>query len=48
MLVDHPYAGIARDDLRPGVRQLVEGHYLIFYRVNEFEVNSQRITSDSF
>ena len=29
----HPYSGLARDDIAPGIRHLVASSYLIFYRV---------------
>ncbi|WP_258160336.1 type II toxin-antitoxin system RelE/ParE family toxin [Rhizobium sp. TH2] len=54
ILSDFPYAGVARDDIAPGIRQLVEGNYLIFYRVTEDHVEivrvlhaRQRITPDT-
>lgn len=33
LMATHPYSGVARDDLATGVRCLVEGEYLTFYRV---------------
>lgn len=33
LLATQPFAGPARDDLDSGVRQLVVGNYLMFYRV---------------
>ncbi len=32
-LGEFPLSGVLRDDLRPGVRQIVCGRYLILYRV---------------
>jgi len=32
LLADNPGLGTARDDLRPGLRRFVHGHYLIYYR----------------
>jgi toxin ParE1/3/4 len=32
-MATQPYSGVARDDLASGVRCLVEGEYLTFYRV---------------
>ena len=29
----HPLSGVARTDIRPGIRHLVAGSYLILYRV---------------
>lgn len=53
ILTDFPHAGVARDDIAPGIRQLVEGNYLIFYRVTDhIEIvrvihARQRITPDT-
>jgi toxin ParE1/3/4 len=35
LLEDHPFAGRARDEVRPGLRSLVANPYVIFYRVAE-------------
>jgi toxin ParE1/3/4 len=32
-LIQHPEMGPARDDIRPGLRYLVSGSYLILYRI---------------
>lgn len=32
LLADHPRAGRARDDLRPGIRVFPVGDYLVLYR----------------
>lgn len=32
LLADHPHAGRARDDLRPGIRVFPVGDYLLLYR----------------
>lgn len=32
-LAQHPYSGMARDDIAAGVRHLVAGQYLTLYRV---------------
>jgi toxin ParE1/3/4 len=32
-LEDHPFAGRARDELRPGLRSIATRPYVIFYRV---------------
>ena len=29
----HPLSGVARTDIRPGIRHLIAGNYLILYRV---------------
>jgi toxin ParE1/3/4 len=39
LLARHPYLGRQRDDdLRPGLRSLVSGEYVIFYRVESEDV----------
>lgn len=43
ILSDFPHAGVARDDIAPGIRQLVEGNYLIFYRIAEDHIEIARI-----
>ena len=32
-LADHPEIGAARDDIRPGLRYLISGSYLLLYRI---------------
>jgi toxin ParE1/3/4 len=32
-LIQHPEMGPARDDIRPGLRYLVSGSYLLLYRI---------------
>ena len=40
LLSRHPYLGRKRDqDLRPGIRSLVAGEYLILYRVRQNEAD---------
>lgn len=34
-IVQSPYSGIARDDIAPGIRHLIVGQYLTFYRVSD-------------
>jgi toxin ParE1/3/4 len=34
-LVENPQIGPARDDIRPGLRYLVSGSYLLLYRIRE-------------
>ena len=34
LLEEHPSAGRARDELRPGLRSLVAVPYVVFYRLN--------------
>lgn len=35
LLTLHPFSGAPRDDIAPGIRHLVVGEYLSFYRVAE-------------
>ena len=35
ILADFPVIGTPRDDLRPGLRMLVEGNYLLLYEYDE-------------
>src|SRR5262245_32447821 len=37
VLEDHPFAGRARDELRPGLRSVVVRPHVAFYRVTENE-----------
>lgn len=32
-LAQHPYSGVARDDIAPGIRHLIAGKYFILYRI---------------
>jgi toxin ParE1/3/4 len=32
-LQDHPFAGRARDDVRPGLRSIAASPHVVFYRV---------------
>ena len=34
-MADNPLMGPARDDIRPGLRYLVSGSYLLLYRITE-------------
>jgi len=34
-LADNPQMGPARDDIRPGLRYLVSGSYLLLYRITD-------------
>jgi toxin ParE1/3/4 len=43
LLGDVPYAGRARDEIRPGYRSFPVGEYLIFYRVMEPGVRILRV-----
>lgn len=40
---DWPGAGPARDELRPGLRSLPHGNYLIFYRINDDGIDIVRV-----
>jgi toxin ParE1/3/4 len=42
-LFDMPERGTMRDDVQNGMRMLVEGNYLIFYRVFEGQVEVLRV-----
>ncbi len=42
-LLDHPELGPTRDDIRPGLRHLVVGEYLILYRNMEGGVETVRV-----
>jgi len=43
LLARNPFSGPARDDIMPGVRHLVTGHYLTLYRVTETAVELLRV-----
>ncbi len=42
-LIDHPHSGVARSDLREGMRSKPHGSYVIFYSVLEKVVRIERI-----
>ena len=42
-LVDNPWRGAARDDMRAGLRHFVVGAYLVLYRIEGDEVQIIRI-----
>jgi toxin ParE1/3/4 len=42
-LGDFPEIGVARDDVRPGLRMLVSGAYVILYRVGADGVDIVRV-----
>ncbi|MFC5342922.1 type II toxin-antitoxin system RelE/ParE family toxin (plasmid) [Brevundimonas staleyi] len=46
-LVDHPHSGVARSDLRPGLRSRPYGSYVIFYTVQETVLRVERILHGS-
>jgi len=42
-LLEHPFRGRSRDDLRPSLRNLVVNKYLVFYRVENEVIFVSRI-----
>ncbi|MGM0562448.1 MAG: type II toxin-antitoxin system RelE/ParE family toxin [Pseudomonadota bacterium] len=42
-LLVHPWSGVAREDIGPGIRCLVSGQYLTLYRVETDSVRIVRI-----
>ena len=42
-LSDHPFRGRLRPDLRPGIRSLTDGRYVILYRVADREAVVLRV-----
>ncbi|MCC5977848.1 MAG: type II toxin-antitoxin system RelE/ParE family toxin [Salinarimonas sp.] len=42
-LLSHPWSGIARDDIASGIRHLVIGQYLTFYRVLDDGIEIVRV-----
>jgi len=42
-LADHPAMGAARDDIRPGLRYLVSGSYLLLYQTTDTGVEIVRV-----
>lgn len=42
-LVDYPHSGVARSDIRIGLRSKPHGSYVIFYSVQERVVRIERI-----
>jgi toxin ParE1/3/4 len=43
LLADHPRAGRAREEFGPGLRSIAIGKYLVFYTVNQDEVDIVRV-----
>lgn len=43
LLASSPRAGRLRDDLRPGLRSLAVGNYVIFYRLGKSRVRILRV-----
>lgn len=42
-LLDHPASGAAREDIRPGMRHLVIGPYLVLYRIAGTDIQVVRV-----
>ena len=42
-LAHHPYSGMARDDIAPGIRHLVAGQYLTLYRMTGENIEIVRV-----
>jgi len=42
-LARHPYSGMARDDIAPGIRHLVVGQYLTLYRMTDEGIEIIRV-----
>lgn len=42
-LADNPQIGPARDDIRPGLRYLVSGPYLLLYRIRDGGIEIVRV-----
>jgi toxin ParE1/3/4 len=47
LLEAHPHAGRARDDLRPGIRGLPVGEYIVLYRVEGADAVIVRVVRGS-
>ncbi|CDX30150.1 Toxin ParE1 (fragment) [Mesorhizobium plurifarium] len=43
MLTLHPRSGAPRDDILPGIRHLVVGEYLTFYRIGDNAIEILRV-----
>lgn len=39
----HPYSGMPREEIAPGIRHLVEGHYLTLYRIAGHSIEIVRV-----
>lgn len=42
-LARHPFSGMARNDIAPGIRHLVIGQYLTLYQISEDTIEIVRI-----
>ncbi|AZO12202.1 MULTISPECIES: type II toxin-antitoxin system RelE/ParE family toxin [unclassified Mesorhizobium] len=38
-----PFSGFPRDDIAPGIRRIVLGEYLSFYRVSDSDIEIVRV-----
>lgn len=43
LLARHPFSGMARDDIAPGIRHMIAGQYVTLYRVTGDCVESVRV-----
>jgi len=43
LLARYPYSGVARDDIAPGIRHLIAGQYLTFYRITAGGIEIVRV-----
>jgi toxin ParE1/3/4 len=43
VLEEHPYAGRARDEIRPGLRSVIASPHVVFYRVRSNRVEIVRV-----
>lgn len=43
LLTLHPRSGAPRDDILPGIRHLVVGEYLTFYRIGDNAIDILRV-----
>ena len=43
LLTFHPWSGAPRDDILPGIRHLVVGEYLTFYRIDHSTIEILRV-----
>ena len=43
ILMEFPLAGMAREDIGPNIRQLIENNYIVFYKTSEHEIEIVRV-----
>ncbi len=46
-IVDMPGMGRRRDDLSPGLRSIIEGKYIILYRLKDQDIHIMRVLQGS-